>query len=205
MPRSQGCLRLSARPLRTGPGPLHASSAPGQHERPFPSTRSQTLTISTPNPTPRPPGNGIIDELAPLPGEELVHKPGKGAFYATGLEAYLRGRGVTHLLFAGVTTEVRHSARRCVTGRAWQTCAGRGLSKLLIRPAPPLPLETLTPPHRRRRPQVCVQTTMREANDRGYECLLVADATASYIPAFKDSAIEMIVAQVRLVFYLQGS
>ena len=45
--------------------------------------------------------------------------------------------------------------------------------------------------------QVCVQTSMREANDRGYECLLVTDATGSYFPEFKASAIQMIVAQVR--------
>lgn len=42
-----------------------------------------------------------------MEGEELVHKPGKGAFYATGLEGWLQSQGVTHLLFAGVTTEVR--------------------------------------------------------------------------------------------------
>ncbi|KIY98785.1 isochorismatase hydrolase [Monoraphidium neglectum] len=102
-------------------------------------------------------GNWIIDELVPLPGEELVHKPGKGAFYATGLEPYLKSKGITHLLFAGVTTEV------------------------------------------------CVQTTMREANDRGYECLLVTDATASYFPAFKDAAIEMIVAQGGIVGWAADS
>ena len=65
----------------------------------------------------------------PLQGEWQVHKPGKGAFWATGLHEKLQARGITHLLFAGVTTEV------------------------------------------------CVQTSMREANDRGYECLLVTDAT----------------------------
>jgi len=43
--------------------------------------------------------------------------------------------------------------------------------------------------------EVCVQTSMREANDRGYECLLIEDATASYFPAFKQAAIEMIRAQ----------
>ena len=43
--------------------------------------------------------------------------------------------------------------------------------------------------------EVCVQTTMREANDRGYECLLATDATESYFPKFKASAIEMIRAQ----------
>lgn len=47
--------------------------------------------------------------------------------------------------------------------------------------------------------EVCVQTTMREANDRGYDCLLASDATESYFPAFKKSAIEMICAQGGIV------
>ena len=93
------------------------------------------------------PGNGIIPELAPLPGEIVISKPGKGAFYNTNLEPLLKERSVTHLLITGVTTEV------------------------------------------------CVQTTMREANDRGYECLLVEDATESYFPEFKRSTLEMVRAQ----------
>lgn len=93
------------------------------------------------------PGNAIVPELAPELGEFVITKPGKGAFYRTNLETLLRERGITHLLFAGVTTEV------------------------------------------------CVQTTMREANDRGYECLLVEDATASYFPKFKQATLEMIRAQ----------
>ncbi|KAL4430614.1 hypothetical protein ABPG77_005854 [Micractinium sp. CCAP 211/92] len=96
-------------------------------------------------------GNGIVDEVAPIQGELAIHKPGKGAFWATGLHETLQARGITHLLFAGVTTEV------------------------------------------------CVQTSMREANDRGYECLLVTDATASYFPAFKEQAIAMIRAQGGIV------
>jgi nicotinamidase-related amidase len=47
--------------------------------------------------------------------------------------------------------------------------------------------------------EVCVQTTMREANDRGYDCLLATDATESYFPAFKASAIQMITAQGGIV------
>ncbi|HEY9670123.1 MAG TPA: isochorismatase family cysteine hydrolase [Waterburya sp.] len=47
--------------------------------------------------------------------------------------------------------------------------------------------------------EVCVQTTMREANDRGFECLLVEDATESYFPEFKQSTLEMIVAQSGIV------
>jgi nicotinamidase-related amidase len=47
--------------------------------------------------------------------------------------------------------------------------------------------------------EVCVQTTMREANDRGFDGLLVEEATASYFPAFKAAAIEMIVAQGGIV------
>ena len=93
------------------------------------------------------PGNDIIAALAPQAGDLVIDKPGKGAFYATGLHELLQQHGITHLLFAGVTTEV------------------------------------------------CVQTSMREANDRGYECLLVEDATASYFPKFKDATLSMLRAQ----------
>lgn len=96
-------------------------------------------------------GNAIVPELAPLPGEFAIAKPGKGAFYATNLQSILQDKGITHLIFAGVTTEV------------------------------------------------CVQTTMREANDRGYECLLIEDATASYFPEFKQATLEMIRAQGGIV------
>ncbi len=103
------------------------------------------------------PGCEIIASLAPLPGELVIDKPGKGAFHATPLEAALRAAGVTHLVFAGVTTEV------------------------------------------------CVQTTMREANDRGYDCLLVEDATQSYFPAFKAATLAMIVAQGGIVGWVTDS
>lgn len=97
------------------------------------------------------PGNQILPALEPRPGEIVIDKPGKGAFYATGLGDILKDLGVTHLVFAGVTTEV------------------------------------------------CVQTTMREANDRGYECLLVEDATESYFPEFKAATLDMIRAQGAIV------
>jgi len=97
------------------------------------------------------PGNQIIDALAPVDGEWVIDKPGKGMFYATGLHEKLQGRGITHLLFGGVTTEV------------------------------------------------CVQTSMREANDRGYDGLLLEDCTESYFPAFKAAAIDMIRAQGAIV------
>ncbi|HZG41055.1 MAG TPA: isochorismatase family cysteine hydrolase, partial [Nodosilinea sp.] len=97
------------------------------------------------------PGNGIIPELAPLPTEVVIPKPGKGAFYATELEAHLKAQGITHLIITGVTTEV------------------------------------------------CVQTTMREANDRGYECLLLEDATESYFPELKQATLEMVRAQGGIV------
>jgi nicotinamidase-related amidase len=97
------------------------------------------------------PGAEIVAELAPTDGEIVIDKPGKGAFYATALGDILRLKGITHLIFAGVTTEV------------------------------------------------CVQTTMREANDRGFDCLLIEDATESYFPEFKRAAIEMIVAQGGIV------
>jgi len=97
------------------------------------------------------PGNEIVPALTPLPGESVIEKPGKGAFYRTHLQDILTAMGVTHLIFAGVTTEV------------------------------------------------CVQTTVREATDRGYECLLVEDATESYFPAFKQATLEMIRAQGAIV------
>lgn len=97
------------------------------------------------------PGNQIIDALAPIEGELVIDKPGKGMFHATGLHETLQERGITHLIFGGVTTEV------------------------------------------------CVQTSMREANDRGYEGLLLEDCTESYFPHFKAAAVEMIRAQGAIV------
>jgi nicotinamidase-related amidase len=53
--------------------------------------------------------------------------------------------------------------------------------------------------------EVCVQTTMREANDRGYECLLIEDGTASYFPEFKQSTIEMLRAQGGIIGWTGNS
>jgi biuret amidohydrolase len=92
-------------------------------------------------------GHGIIDELAPVAGEVVLDKPGKGAFYATDLEHLLRNRGITHLVVTGVTTEV------------------------------------------------CVHTTVREANDRGLECLVLSDCVGSYFPEFQEVGLRMIAAQ----------
>ncbi|ATN33546.1 cysteine hydrolase [Rhizobium sp. ACO-34A] len=97
------------------------------------------------------PGTSILPDVAPIDGELVIEKPGKGAFYATPLGDELKAKGIRQLVFAGVTTEV------------------------------------------------CVQTTMREANDRGYECLIIEEATASYFPHFKAATLDMIRAQGGIV------
>jgi len=92
-------------------------------------------------------GHDIIDTLAPLPGEPVIDKPGKGAFHATDLAAILSSRDIGQLVVCGVTTEV------------------------------------------------CVSTTVREANDRGYDCLVLDDCVGSYFPEFHAAALAMISAQ----------
>jgi nicotinamidase-related amidase len=92
-------------------------------------------------------GHDIVKELYPEPGEPVVDKPGKGAFFATDLDGILKHRGIRHLVVCGVTTEV------------------------------------------------CVNTTVREANDRGYDCLVLEDCVASYFPEFQIAALAMIKAQ----------
>ncbi len=123
---------------------------------------SPTLRIGDPGPMGRilirgEPGHAIIASLAPIEGELVIDKPGKGAFYATSLGDDLQARHITHLVVMGVTTEV------------------------------------------------CVQTTMREANDRGYDCLLLEDGTESYFPAFKEATLAMIRAQGAIVGWTASS
>lgn len=103
------------------------------------------------------PGNAIVEDLKPLPGEYDISKPGKGAFFNTPLQDILNRLDATHLVITGVTTEV------------------------------------------------CVQTTMREANDRGFECVLVEDATESYFPQFKQCTLDMIIAQGGIVGWVATS
>lgn len=95
-------------------------------------------------------GHAIVAELAPAPGEEVIDKPGFGAFFATDLEARLRARGITHLVLTGVTT------------------------------------------------QCCVHSTLREAVDRGFACLTVADACATEDPALHEAVLAIIASEGHL-------
>ena len=92
-------------------------------------------------------GHEIIPELSPLPSEPVIDKPGKGAFFATDLNAILQNRNIAQLFVTGVTTEV------------------------------------------------CVHTTVREANDRGYDCCVLEDCVGSYFPEFQRIGLQMIRAQ----------
>jgi biuret amidohydrolase len=93
------------------------------------------------------PGWEIVPEVAPAPGEPIIDKPGKGAFYATDLDLVLRSCGITHLVLTGITTDV------------------------------------------------CVHTTMREANDRGYECLVLSDCTGATKREHHEAALSMVAMQ----------
>ena len=142
--RDAGCLLIHT---REGHRPDMADAPPAKIERGAPSMR-----IGDAGPMGRilirgEKGHDIIDALAPLPGEPVVDKPGKGAFYATDLGAILQNNGIENLIVGGVTTEV------------------------------------------------CVHTTVREANDRGYRCLVPGDCCASYFPEFHEMRLRMIKAQ----------
>ena len=121
-----------------------------------------SLRIGAPGPMGRilvrgEPGHDIIPELYPAPGEPVIDKPGKGAFYQTDLELMLKNREIDTLFVCGVTTEV------------------------------------------------CVNTTVREANDRGFRCIVLSDCCASYFPEFHAAGLAMIKAQGGIFGWVSAS
>ncbi|KAG9747341.1 glutamyl-tRNA amidotransferase subunit A, partial [Aureobasidium melanogenum] len=102
-------------------------------------------------------GHDIIDDLKPFPGETIIDKPGKGSFWNTTLHRKLLGRGITHLLITGVTTEC------------------------------------------------CVNTTFREASDRGFECCVLTDCTSGFESSFVDSTLKMLCSYDGLFGYVCSS
>jgi biuret amidohydrolase len=53
--------------------------------------------------------------------------------------------------------------------------------------------------------EVCVHTTVREANDRGYECLVLGDCVGSYFPEFQRVGLSMVAAQGGIFGWVAGS
>ncbi|KAH8178380.1 amidase domain-containing protein [Sarocladium implicatum] len=102
-------------------------------------------------------GHDIVDELTPWPTETVIDKPGKGSFWGTGMHRVLLDRGVTHLLFAGVTTEC------------------------------------------------CVTTTVRECNDRGFQCCIMSDCTQGFDENQVTTSLDIICGQDGLFGFIGHS
>ena len=86
----------------------------------------------------------IVPEVAPMPGEAIFDKCAYGAFGCTDIEAYLKSRGIRHLVFTGLTSNC------------------------------------------------CIQSNLREALDRGFECVVLEDCCGASTQASHDHAMALI-------------
>ncbi|KAK3934516.1 putative hydrolase [Diplogelasinospora grovesii] len=102
-------------------------------------------------------GHDIVDELTPWPGETVIDKPGKGSFWGTDLHRVLLAKGITHLVFTGVTTEC------------------------------------------------CVTTTLRECNDRGYQCCVLDDCTQGFDAQQVETSLDIVCGQDGLFGFVGSS